>query len=58
MTSWRISGTKWVGKRDATAGRRMDRKSTNRKELPKKQVIDLTQVEVFDKANNNKTNTS
>jgi len=49
---------KWVGKRDATAGRRTDRKSMNRKELPKKQATDLTQLEVCDKANNNKTNTS
>lgn len=36
ITLWRISGTKWVGKRDAIAGRRTDRKSINRKELPPK----------------------
>jgi len=29
ITLWRISGTKWVGKRDAIAGRRTDRKSIN-----------------------------
>ena len=58
ITLWRILGTKWVGKRDAIAGRRMDRKSINRKNYPKKLAIDLTQVEVFDKANNNKINTS
>jgi len=33
---WRIVGTKWVGNRDAIAGRRMDRKSKNRIELPEK----------------------
>jgi len=36
ITLWRIVGTKWVVNRDAIAGRRTDRKSKNRIELPKK----------------------
>jgi len=36
MSLWRIVGTKWVVKMDAIAGRRMDRKSYNKKELPKR----------------------
>jgi len=36
ITLWRIVGTKWVVKRDAIAGRRTDRKSYNKKELPKR----------------------
>jgi len=35
-TLWRIAGTKWVVKMDAMAGRRTDRKSYNKKELPKR----------------------
>jgi len=58
ITLWRIVRTKWVVNMDAIAGRRTDRKSKNRIELPKKWVIDLTQVEVFNKSNKNRINTS
>jgi len=58
MTLWTIVGTKWVIKMDAIAGGRTDRKSKNKTELPKKQVTDLAQVEVFNKANKNKAQVS
>jgi len=59
ITLWRIVGTKWVVNRDAIAGRRTDRTSKNRIELPPpKKVIDLTQVEVFTNADKNRINTS
>jgi len=38
ITLWRIIGTKWVVKMDAIAGRRMDRSSKNKLELPKKEI--------------------
>jgi len=43
---------------DAIAGGRTDRKSKIKTELPKKQVTDLAQVEVFNKANKNKAQVS
>jgi len=42
ITSWRIAGTKWVVKMDTIAGRRTDRRSINKMELPKRQATDLT----------------
>jgi len=36
ITLWRILGTKWVGHADEMAGRRTDRESKNRIELPPK----------------------
>jgi len=40
---------------DAIAGRRMDRQSKNKLELPIKIGTDITRVEVFNKSNKNKT---
>jgi len=34
ITLWRIVGAKWVVKKDAITGRRMDRSSKNKLELP------------------------
>jgi len=39
ITSWRILGTKWVIKRDATAGERTDRKSKKQKRIAQTEKI-------------------